>query len=62
MFSKIMPLLALQHVAQNCNLRITEKIERITAIFGIPPPRCSSHVQRSKGRSASTVKQGSTRL
>jgi len=38
------------------------KNERITANFSIPPPMCSSHAQRSKGRSASTMKQGSTRL
>ena len=62
MFSKMSPLRALQHVAQNCSLRMTEKIERITANFGMPPPRCSSHAQQSKERSASTMKQGSTQL
>jgi len=62
MFSKITPLLALQHVAQNCRLRITGKMSESPLISASPPPRCSSHAQRSKGCSASTMKQGRTRL
>jgi len=37
MFSKIMPLLTLQHVAQNCTLRITEQMSESPLISAFPP-------------------------